>query len=144
MKYLIATFTVIFMVLQQLAALNWEHVAKRPIPWQPPVARTATAQKIGAESAKGKSSFTRGPWVYDPKEGTVSAFVPKGDTGDTDFLSGFEVAIVTTNYWQPAVVKANGRLIAGSPKLYEFVLRRAQDGDQAAEKTLDSLGLNFR
>jgi hypothetical protein len=144
MKYLISTFTVILIVLQQLAALNWEHVAKRPIPWQPPTALTATAQKIGAESPKRKSSFTRGPWVYDPKERTVSAYVPASDTGDTDFLSGFEVAIVTTNYWQPAMVKANGRLIAGSPRLYEFVLRRAQDGDQAAGKTLDSLGLNVR
>jgi hypothetical protein len=144
MKYLILVFTVALIVLQQLTALNWEHVAKRPIPWPPPAPITATAQKTGAESANWKTSFTRGPWVYDPKAETVSAYVPASDTGDTDFLSGFEVAIVTTDCWKPGMIRANGRLIAGSPKLYEFVLQRAQGGDQAAVKTLDSLELSVR
>lgn len=141
MKYLIATFTVILILLQQLAALNWEHVAKRPIPWQPQVAMIATAPKASIGSADRENFFTPGPWVYDPKAGTVSAFVPAGDTGDTDFQSGFEVAIVTTNYWKPRMVRANGRLIAGSPKFYEFALRRAQGGDQEARKMLDPLRL---
>jgi len=141
MKYLIAVLTVTLVVLQQLTGLNWEHVAKRPIPWQPQVAMIATAQKASIGGTDRENFFTPGPWIYDPKSGTVSAFVPAGDTGDTDFQSGFEVAIVTTNYWKPATRKANGRLITSSPKLYEFALRRAQGGDQEARNMLDPLRL---
>lgn len=83
------------------------------------------------------TGYAPGPWVYDAKTGAINSGV--GVSMDTDFEDGFEVARVATDIWVPKTIAANGRLIAASPRLYEFVVRRAKAGDKDAQKLLASL-----
>lgn len=85
------------------------------------------------------TGYAPGPWVYDARSGEINSGA--GVTKDEDWEGGFEVAKVSSAIWPPKIVRANGRLIAASPALYEYAKRRAKAGDKEAQGLLASLAI---
>ena len=78
-----------------------------------------------------KTKHTPGPWTVN----TVSALIDAPD-GESLCLMRWP-----TTHRSEDETKANARLIAGSPSLYDFALNRAEQGDAEALNLLISLNL---
>ena len=77
-----------------------------------------------------KSEHTSGPWVYKP-ESPNRVTGPGGETISATYggMVGYEEQL------------ANTRLIANAPVMFEYVVSRAQEGDENAKTILESIGL---
>lgn len=82
-------------------------------------------------TVKTKSSFTPGPWQDDNTRKVFDKHVIRHN--------GIICAVISDRSQDS---KANARLIAASPTLYEFALSETQRGNVLAKKMLDSLGLS--
>lgn len=79
------------------------------------------------------TQYTPGPWQFKK----VSVWAP---TKPTEGIPVFEFCFTGGEEWM-RTARANARLIAASPTLYEFAKRKAQSGDSEAKSMLASLGL---
>ena len=73
-----------------------------------------------------KPRYTPGPWRYE-EESPTRVIGPKGET---------VAAVYGSEVGDQEQVVANVRLIASAPAMYEYVAKRAGEGDQEAEAVL--------
>lgn len=92
-------------------------------------------------------AHTKGPWHYARfnwrREWQERYWYVHGDTQICDedmHTSSVAVCVVEGNATSHPVCEDNARLISASPTMYEFIARKAQEGDADAAAIIAAIG----
>lgn len=92
-----------------------------------------------------KQSFTPGPWAFgaDGEKIITDYRDVHGNMTDDNWLKGGwakSVAVIRYGGWMAdEEARANGRLISASPSLYEYVSKKASEGDEDAARIIANI-----